>query len=187
MREWVAATEVDERRQGQLFTFASGCVARRLLDDPDPGERQFAVDLPDGRGGHDHISTVEFIVRVLQTRLPVHQEARMLRIGLDFFKFQPRRCEHPEVWFQRFDNMLEEANQVAGLGLNQIFQSWMLLSLLQLPPCHWTDLLKDLGHRLPNIRQEYLTLQRTIFKERILEGSVFDLRDGARNVIMSQM
>ena len=102
----------------------------------------------------------------------------MLRTGLDFFKFTPRRDERPEVWFQRFDSMLEEANQTAGLGLNITFQSWMLLSLLQLTPRKWSDLLKELGHRLPNSREEYVRLQEDILREKVLENSVFNLRGG---------
>ena len=60
-------------------------------------ERQYGVDLPDGHGGHYHISAVEFILRVLEDRFPVHQEARLLRTGLDFFKFTPRKDERCEV------------------------------------------------------------------------------------------
>ena len=100
----------------------------------------------------------------------------MLRTGLGFFKFTPRHDERPEVWFQRFGSMLEEANAVAGLGLNVTFQSWMLLSLFQLAPRKWADVLKDLCHRLPHDRGEQLTLQRATLRERMLEGSVFDLR-----------
>ena len=44
-----------------------------------------------------HISAVEFIIRVLEALFPVREEARMLRTGLDFFKFMPRRDERPEV------------------------------------------------------------------------------------------
>lgn len=80
------------------------------------------------------MTTVEFILRVLEHKFHVHEEAAMLRTGLGFFKFTPRPGERPEVWFQRFDSMLEDANMVAGLGLNVTFQSWMLFSLLQLTP-----------------------------------------------------
>ena len=51
VREWVACTEVDERRQGQLLIFALGGAARKLFDDLDTNERQNGVDLPDGHGG----------------------------------------------------------------------------------------------------------------------------------------
>lgn len=54
----------------------------------------------DGTGGYYHISSVEFILRVLEDRPPVHQEARMLLTGLDLFKFTLRRDERPEMWFQ---------------------------------------------------------------------------------------
>ena len=81
------------------------------------------MGLLDGTGGHYHISSIEFILRVLESSFPVHQGARMFRIGLDFFKFTPGREERPEVWLQRFDSMLELANHVAGLALNVAFQS----------------------------------------------------------------
>ena len=115
---------------------------------------------------------------MLEHKFPVHEDARMLRIGLDFFNFTLRRDERPEVWFQRFDSMLEDANRMAGLGLNVTFPSWTLLSLLQLTPRKWSDLLKELGHRLPREQHEYVQLQRDILRERILENSVFEFRGG---------
>ena len=48
VREWVARTEGEECKQGQLFIFALGGVARKLFDDLDTSERQNGVDLPDG-------------------------------------------------------------------------------------------------------------------------------------------
>ena len=54
----------------------------------------------------------------------------------------------------------------------------MLLSLLQLTPRKWSDLLKELGHRLLREHHEYVQLQQDILRERILENSVFDLRGG---------
>lgn len=101
-----------------------------------------------------------------------------MRIGLDSFKSTPRRDERPEVWFQRFDSMLDDANQTAGLSLNITFQSWMLLFLLQLTPRKWSDLLKVIGHRLPNSMAEYVKLQQDMLREKVLENSVFNLRGG---------
>ena len=75
----------------------------------------------------------------------------MLRIGLDFSKFTPRREERPEVWFQRFDDQLEEANRIPGFGHNITFQHWMFLSLLGLGPPKWFELLWELSdHILPS-------------------------------------
>lgn len=126
-------------------------------------ESQFGVDLSDGRGRYVHIIAVEFILRILQTQFPVHREARMLRTELGFFKFVPLRDERPQVWFQRFDTMLEQANRVFDLGLSITFPSWMLLSLLLLPPEKWAQLLKDMGHRFPRNRLLYVELQQTFF------------------------
>ena len=93
----MVCTEVDEQRLGQLLIFALGGAARRLFDDLDTSERQTGVDLLDGNGGFYHISVAELILRVLEHRFPVHQEAGVLRIGFDFFNFTPRRDERPEV------------------------------------------------------------------------------------------
>ena len=161
-----------------MLIFALGCAAGKLFDDFDTSERQTGVDLPDGRGGCYHVTTVEFILRVLEHKRPVHEEVRMLHTGLGFFKFTPRRDERPDVWFQRFDSMLEVANRVVGLGLNVTLQSWMLLGLLQLTPRKWSDLLKELGHRLPREHHEHVRLQQGILRERVLENSVFDPRGG---------
>ena len=79
--------------------------------------------------------------------------------------------------------MMDEANVVAEFVINQTYQSWMRLSLLQFAPRRWADLLKDVGHRLPTTRAEHVNLQRARFRERIFEGSVFDLRGGGRRVL----
>lgn len=107
----------------------------------------------------------------------------MFRVGLEFFKFVPRRDERPEVWFQRFDMLLEQASQASDLGLPVTFQSWMLLSLPHLPSKKWFELLNVLHYGLPRERHEYIELQQTILRECVLEGSVLDLRQGARNVL----
>ena len=94
----------------------------------------------------------------------------------------PRRDERPEEWLGRLDEMLGEANGVARLGLSITFQSWMLLSLLQLIPKKWAELLKGLHHRLPANRVEHLDLQQAILREKVLENSIFDFSSHARNV-----
>lgn len=120
------------------------------------------------------------MLRVFEDHFPVHQEVRLLRIGLDFFHVTPRKDERCEVWFQRFDDQFEVANRVVGLGLNVTFQSWMVVSLLGLSLRKWSDLLKDLGHRLPANRAEDRSMQGAILRECILEDSVFNLRGQAR-------
>ena len=59
----------------------------------------------------------------------------------------------------------------------------MLLSLLQLLAKKWSDLLKEIGHRLPQNRREYVELQENILREKVLENSIFDLRTHARIVV----
>ena len=51
--------------------------------------------------------------------------------------------------------MLGQVNHIAGFGGNLTFQAWMLLSLLQLPPRKWSDLLQDLNHRSSGNREEH--------------------------------
>ena len=58
----------------------------------------------------------------------------------------------------------------------------MLLSLLQLSPRKWAESLKDFGHRLPRNRVEHVDLQKAILRERVLEGSVLDRRQGAQHI-----
>ena len=96
-RDLVVATEVLARRHWHMHIFALGGAARRLFDDMEQGERQFGVDLPGPRqqGQSVRVSVVEFILGVFVRRFPVRREVRMLRIGLDFFKFVPRRDERP--------------------------------------------------------------------------------------------
>ena len=59
----------------------------------------------------------------------------------------------------------------------------MLLGLLQLPAKKWSELFKDLNHRLPRNRGEYVGLQEAILREKVSENSIFDLRSHARNVV----
>ena len=114
VREWVAATGIEPKRHGRMRIVALGGAARRISDDLETEERQYGVDVPDGNGGYYNISSVEFILRVLEDHPPVHQEARLVRIGFDFFQFIPRRDERCDVRSQSFDDQLEEANRAAG-------------------------------------------------------------------------
>ena len=88
VRELVAAIEVVESRQGQLLIFALGGTARGFFHGMGTSERQFGVDLRDGRGGHVHVAAVEFILRVLQVRFAVHQGAAMF-ISTDPYPWEP--------------------------------------------------------------------------------------------------
>ena len=69
------------------------------------------------------------------------------------------------------------------LELSVTFQSWMPLSLLQLPAKKLSELLKDLHRRLPRNRAEHLELQQASLWEKMLGNSTFDLRSHARNVV----
>lgn len=149
VREWVAATEFEEKRQGLMFIFALGGAARRSFDDLETSGRQCGVDQSDGQGCYCHFGAVQFILRVLEDKFPAYEEARLLRTGLDFFESTLRRDERPALWFQHFVSMLIEANPVAGFGLDVRFRSWLLLSLLPLSFPKWASPLKDLCHRLP--------------------------------------
>ena len=166
-----------------MLIWALGGQARKFFEGMIAHEKQYGAELDDGQGHVVRVSAVEFILGVLEAHFPVHEEIRVLRTGLDFFKFVPKRSERPEEWFLRFDDMLAEANRVANLELSITFQSCILLSLLQLPAKKWSELLKDMHHRLPRIRAEYVELQQTILRETVLANSIFDLRSHARNVV----
>ena len=102
----------------------------------------------------------------------------MLRAGLDFFGSTPRAQELTESLFLRYDSTLDMANRDAELGISFPFRSWMLLSLLQLPPKAWSEYLRDMNHRFPRNHVEYELLKRRILRERCLEGTIGKLRAG---------
>ena len=54
---------------------------------------------------------------------------------------------------------------MAELELSITFQSWMLLSLLQLLAKKWSELLNDMHHRFPRNRAKHAKLQQSIFRE----------------------
>ena len=119
------------------FSSSFGGATRRIFDDWEVGGRQFGVDFSGDFVGDCRPSAVQFIMPAFEARFLAHQEAILFRTGLGFFNFTRPRDERFEVWFHWFDSMLEEANVVFGLGFNQAFQSWMLLSLLQFPYVSW--------------------------------------------------
>lgn len=97
VREWCAAIGLLEHRQGPLVVLAIGGAARRLFDNMGTVERQHGVDIFAYIGGCVHVSVVDLIIVMLEVHSPVRGEARMIRVGLGFFKFVPRRDERPEV------------------------------------------------------------------------------------------
>ena len=101
----------------------------------------------------------------------------MLRVGIEFFNFTPRREELLPAIFLRFDVMLDRANNLAELGISFPFRSWMLLSLLRLPGKKWAEYLKDMGHRFPRTQDQYQHMQTEIVRERTLIENVHSLHD----------
>ena len=100
----------------------------------------------------------------------------MLRSGIEFFGFTPRRSEQLPSLFLRFDTMLEKANEMAELGISYAFRTWMLLSVIRISPKKWSEHLKDMGHRFPNTAGEYHLLKSAIIRERALEEGITSLR-----------
>lgn len=174
---WLSATKVNQERQGALLALAIGGAARTVVDDiPDDllcsgGQ----ADLGDGLGTV-HRTGPQLLFHALYRKFPVSMEANMLRAGLEFFAFTPLAAENAQLMFLRFDTMLDRANSQAELGISFPFRTWMLLSLLRLPPKKWSEYLKDLGHRLPRNEQEYQHLQSAIVRENTLEQNVGDMR-----------
>ena len=99
----------------------------------------------------------------------------MLRAGLEFFAFTPRKDESTQLVFLRFDTMLDRANSLAELGISYPFRAWMLLSLLRLAPKKWSEYLKEMGHRFPRSEDEYNLMKDSIVRERTLEAQVGSL------------
>ena len=52
------------------------------------------------------------------------------------------------------------------------FKTWMLLSVLRLTPRKWSELLKDMGHRMPQDAEEYELVKRHLEREKVLEKQV---------------
>ena len=175
---WCGATRVHEDRQGNLLALALGGAARSLVDDiaNDVLRDGADADFLDGRGWV-HRTGVEILFHALFLHFPTDVEAQMLRTGIEFFNFTPRQGEILRAIFHRFDTMLDRANRLAELGISFPFRTWMLLSLLQLSPRRWTELLKDMQHHFPRNMQEYKALQNAMVRERSLEDNVHNLQD----------
>ena len=62
------------------------------------------VDFGDGKG-LVHRTGVELCVHAIFLRFPIDKEALMLRVGIEFFNFTPRREELLPAIFLRFDVM----------------------------------------------------------------------------------
>ncbi len=75
------------------------------------------ADLHDGHGEVYHVG-IEFIFRALELQFPVDTEAMMLRSGIEFFGFTPRKGEQLPSLFLRFDTMLDRANDLAELAIS---------------------------------------------------------------------
>ena len=86
----------------------------------------------------------------------------MLRAWCDFHNFVSRAGESYKVLFQRFDLQFASANKLAKMNFSYGFQAWMLLSVLRLTPKTWSELLKDLGHRMPANKEEFTRMLRAL-------------------------
>ena len=173
LQRWQLSTKVQATRQAGLLSLAIGGAARAIVDTIPVRLLELGGDADFGDGhGVVHHSGVEYIMRALQEAFPVNREALMLRSGIEFFSFCPRRDELLQPLFLRFDSMLNKANDLAQLGISTQFKTWMLFSLLRLSPRRWADLLKDMSHRFPRNEQEYALVKETILREKALEENV---------------
>lgn len=146
-------------------------------------ERQHVVNIFDLQGGYVQILAVDISMRVLEIHFLARGEAHMFRTALGFCKCMPRRDGRLEIWFRRFQVILEQVDRVSGLGLPITFQRWMLLSLLPLFPRTRAELHTGLGNALQAQRADDFRLQKAIPREMILYGFVFDLHQGARGTL----
>ena len=131
---WMAATKVNELRQGPLLSLAIGGAGRTIADmiTDELLIHGGVADFDDGNG-QAHRTGPQLLFHALKQKFPENLEANMLRAGLEFFSFTPRAGETCELVFLRFDTMLERANTLAELGISFPFRAWMLLALLRLP------------------------------------------------------
>jgi hypothetical protein len=181
VRRWQFSTKTASERQGPKLSLAIGGAARVIVDDL-PEELLASgstVDFGDGKG-LVHRTGVELIFRAIFLRFPIDKEALLLRVGIEFFNFTPRREELLPAIFLRFDVMLDRANNLAELGISFPFRSWMLLSLLRLPGKKWAEYLKDMGHRFPRTQIQYQQMQTEIVRERTLIENVQSLHDAPK-------
>ena len=89
---WMVATKVSQARQGPLLALAVGGAARTVVEVIDDVHliNGAIFDSGDGQGAIQH-SGPELLFHCLLQKFPENQEAVMLRTGLDFFAFTPRR------------------------------------------------------------------------------------------------
>eukprot|EP00971_Amphidinium_carterae_P326314 6457017-Amphidinium_carterae.1 len=126
---WSAATEIPAERQAPLVSLALGGAARAVADEfPAAVLRNGGfVDIGDGPRQY---SGLELLVEALKRKFPVSQEAELLRAGVEFVNFAPRRGETLELVLLRWDRLLSRAEQVAGFAISWSFRAWLLLSAL---------------------------------------------------------
>ena len=178
VRKWCYSTKISRERQGPRLSLAVGGAARTLTDEI-PEEllaNGGPADFDDGNG-MELKTGIQFLFRAIFMRFPTDKEALMLRVGIEFFNFTPRRDEPLPAVFLRFDTMLDRANLLAELGISYPFRSWMLLSLLRLSGKKWADYLKELGHHFPRTLAEYQKMQQDIIRERTLIENVHTLHE----------
>ena len=96
----------------------------------------------------------------------------MVRVSLEFFTITLANYERTWIVFQRFDAMCSH------LEVSIQCRTWMLLSLMGLAPRTWTDVLKEMGQRMPTDEGEHRRTQRHLLRERILGNHVFEFKMG---------
>ena len=174
---WIGATRADPHRHGNLLALATGAGARVVTDhlpvDLLAGGR--VGDFGDGLG-NIHRTGCAWLIFSLKQKFPTDFEALMLRTGMEFFNFTPRRQEHLAELFLRFDMMLDKANRLANLGISYPFRTWMILSVLRTPPKKWAELLKEIGRRFPRDQAEYTTIQQILTRDHAIETNVASLQ-----------
>lgn len=98
----------------------------------------------------------------------------MIRAWLGLISFVPRKRERTEQVFQRFVDMLYEANGAAGPGIESIVRSRAGFSLLGLTQPKRAKLLNENGHRLPRNEHGCRRSRERVTREMVLENHAFE-------------
>ena len=109
-----------------------GRTARMVADDI-PQEvvtNGCRVDFGDGHGVRPMRGT-EATIYTLMMDFPEDRMTKMLRTAHQFFLFQPIRGECLETMCIRFDTLIDRTNKVAGIEINWVFRSWILMSIMR--------------------------------------------------------
>ncbi len=130
LRIWERSTDVPQERRGPCAALRLGGVAKQLARELDPDILSLGRAHVDAAGNPIQQTGLDCLIIALTRRFAALDQELEVHAVSEYLTFQRHAGETMDEAIMRFEMLENKANQIAGLNMNQVGQSWILFNML---------------------------------------------------------